>query len=116
MNGTFKHNTKALGIRKTRKRNQLYPESYKNISDKDAAKDSFAESSPRQEDEEAVEILWDRKEPVEMDPQSSMDFVIDEFIVNLMTKYGVEEDMDEMEEQDMNEEQEEVDEEHMKET
>ncbi|KAI5702742.1 hypothetical protein M8J76_009762 [Diaphorina citri] len=98
------------------KRNQLYPESYKNISDKDAAKDSFAESSPRQEDEEAVEILWDRKEPVEMDPQSSMDFVIDEFIVNLMTKYGVEEDMDEMEEQDMNEEQEEVDEEHMKET
>lgn len=37
-------------------------------------------------------IMWDQKEPFVLEPAHKLDFLLDEYIVGLMTEYGVEDE------------------------
>uniref|UniRef100_A0A8D8TT33 Uncharacterized protein n=1 Tax=Cacopsylla melanoneura TaxID=428564 RepID=A0A8D8TT33_9HEMI len=94
------------------KRNQLYPDEYK-YPPKPVDTESFVSKPPvvdfsnEETEDNKPEILWDRREPVDNDPHEKLDFVLNEFLMELGAEYGVfDEEPDAIEEG--NEEQEQV--------
>ncbi|KAL1459349.1 hypothetical protein WDU94_011340, partial [Cyamophila willieti] len=88
------------------KRNQLYPDEYKYPKPSDTESIvSKPEAYTVDGEKEKIEIMWDRREPVEIDPHEKLDFVLDEFLVELSTEYGVAEEY--LEPEDIEEENEE---------
>lgn len=83
-------------------RNQLYPNSFKfninHIRDFEGGSSLGRKATGEEDEEQGVHINWDRIEPTEV-KTDSLDFLVDEYLAQLMADYGVDEEIEEEEEE-----------------